>query len=225
MRWQCALLQRWLPDYPDGDLPAFRKRWLKAHLEQCPDCRQEWAGLRETVSALKTAPAADPGPEFWSQFSRELHVKLAQVAQAGQAAPAPGGLRRFHLPYLLGAPALAVLLLWVAVHFTGSGAPIQNRHLARQEAASPAAAAPKTEAIKPPLAVATAPEVGMAEIVPAALEEGSDLPVEDMDISSWDLDSELAGMSDQEKEIFLKKLRQRAKDGSCLEAFSWFSWA
>jgi hypothetical protein len=49
---------------------------------------------------------------------------------------------------------------------------------------------------------------------------GNDLPPDadedDLDISSGDLDTILAGMTDQEKEIFLKKLHQKKKDGSCL---------
>jgi len=225
MRWECALLQRWLPEYPDGDLPALPKRWLKAHMARCAACRRDWAGLRETVSAIEATPVADPGPEFWTQFSRELHVKLAQAAQANPADPAPTSIRRFNLPYLLGAPVLAVLLLWVAVYYTGSGSPGPDQNLARQSAPPTVAAVPQTPAIKPPASVAAAPARGMEQFVPVALEEGGSLPTEEVDISGWDLDSELAGMSDHERELFLKKLHQRAKDGSCGETFSWFSWA
>ncbi len=86
--WQCALLQRWLPEYPDGDLPAFWKRRLDSHLEHCPKCRQELAALREVVAAIKAAPVVEPEPEFWSEFSRELHLKLARVAHEVQESPA-----------------------------------------------------------------------------------------------------------------------------------------
>jgi hypothetical protein len=58
-----------------------------------------------------------------------------------------------------------------------------------------------------------------------ALETGGTLPEEEVDISGWDLDSELAGMTDREKEIFLKRLHQRAKDGSCVEKSSLYFWA
>ncbi|MFA5111544.1 MAG: zf-HC2 domain-containing protein [Desulfobaccales bacterium] len=221
MRWQCALLQRWLPEYPDGDLPAFAKRWLTAHVERCSACRQELAGLKEAVAAIETTPVGDPGPEFWNQFSRELHLKLAQAAAAGQE-PAP---RRwgFNLPYLVGVPALAVLLVWGAVYFTGSGNPVQDQKLARQ-AQAPAEVA-KMAPVKPPTPVAAAPAAGgNDQIVPVALEEGAALPEEEVDISGWDLDSELSGMTDQEKERFLNKLHQRAKDGSCVEGFSYCSW-
>ncbi len=48
--------------------------------------------------------------------------------------------------------------------------------------------------------------------------------MDDVDISGWDLDAELAGMTDQEKNAFLNKLHQHKKDGSCIEGFSFCSW-
>jgi len=241
MKWQCALLQRWLPEYPDGDLPAWGKLWLKSHVPRCSACRQELAGLREVVAALEATPVADPAPEFWGEFSRELHLKLVQAAQEGQAAPEATSPRWFRLPYLLGAPAVAALLLYVAVQFTGPGAPIQNQavvmHLpgsppaqdqaeVKRESAAKMAAVPQ-KAAAPAAEVAAAPALPMEqveEIVTAALEEGAPLPVEEVDISGWDLDAELAGMTDQEKNVFLNQLHQRKKDGSCVEGFSFCSW-
>ena len=116
MKWQCTLLQRWLPEYPEGDLPAFWKGRLKSHLDRCPACRAEQAALREVVAAIQAAPKADPGPEFWTEFSREMHLKLVRAAQAGQMAPARS-VWWGRIPYLVGAPALAALLLWVAVGY------------------------------------------------------------------------------------------------------------
>jgi len=222
MKWQCALLQRWLPEYPDGEIPAWGKRWLKAHVARCSVCRQELAGLREMVTAIQAAPLGDPEPEFWRDFSREMHLKLAQAANEGQSRPAPSTRRWLRLPYLLGAPALAVLLLWVAVHLTGPGIPVQNQAALKQKTAPKIAAVPK-QAPAPPMARVAAP-AEREQIVPVALDEGVTLPAEEVDISDWDLDSELAGMTDQEKEIFLKKMHQRAKDGSCLEKYSLCSW-
>ena len=238
MKWQCALLQRWLPEYPDGDLPAWGKRWLKSHVARCSACRQELVGLREVVAAIETSPVADQTPEFWGEFSREMHLKLVQAAQNGQTAPASASPRRFRLPYLLGAPALAALLLYVAVQLTGPGAPIQNQamvaHLPgpqsaqdqalvkRQSAAKMAAVPQKAPA--PAAEVPAAPALPMEQFVKVALEEGEHQPVEEVDISGWELDAELAGMTDQEKNTFLNKLHQRKKDGSCFEGFSFCSW-
>ena len=61
MKWQCALLQRWLPEYPDGDLPALGKRWLKSHVARCSACRQELAELREMVAAIEAISGGGPG--------------------------------------------------------------------------------------------------------------------------------------------------------------------
>jgi hypothetical protein len=223
MQWQCALLQRWLPEYPDGDLPAWGKRWLKFHVARCSACRQELAELREVVAALEATPVADPAPEFWREFSRDLHLSLVQAAHDSQIAPAAASPRWFRLPYLLGAPALAVLLVYVTLQLTGPVAPIQDQAMIKQESAAKMAAVPQ-KAPAPVAEVPAPPTLPMEQFVTVALEEGAPLPVEEADISGWDLDAELAGMTDQEKDTFLKKLHQRKKDGSCVEEFSFCSW-
>lgn len=241
MKWQCALLKRWLPEYPDGDLPAWRKRWLGSHVPGCSACRQELAELRQVIAALEATPVAVPAPEFWGEFSRDLHLKLVQAAQEGQAAPGATRSRWLRLPYLVGAPALAVLLLYVAVQLTGPGAPIQNQAVVmhrptpapvqdqapvKRESAAKMAAVPQ-KAAAPAAEVAATPALPMEpmeQIVTAAMEEGAPLPAEEVDISGWDLDAELAGMTDREKNVFLNNMHQRKKDGSCVEGFSFCSW-
>jgi hypothetical protein len=227
MKWQCALLQRWLPEYPDGDLPAFWQRRLKSHLEHCPACRQELAALREVVAAIKAAPVTEPSPEFWTEFSRELHLKLAQVSHEIQAAPQAPRPWWGKLPYILGAPALAILALWLVTYFTNPERPAlaPQPQVATQEAPPQAVAPPKVAAVpqaeraQTP-AVAEVPKGAAQEIFSYATLEDNSLAAEtedDLDVSSWDLDAVLAGMTDQEKETFLKKLHQKKKDGSCLE--------
>jgi hypothetical protein len=241
MKWQCALLKRWLPEYPDGDLPAWRKRWLKSHVPECSACRQELAELRQVIAALEATPVADPAPEFWGEFSRDLHLKLVQAAQEGQAAPGATRFRWFRLPYLLGAPAVAVLLVYVALQLTGPGAPIRNQAmvahlpapapaqdqaLEKRKSAAKMAAIPQ-KAAAPLAEVAATPSPPMEtteQLVTVATEEGGPLPEEDIEISGLDLDAELAGMTDQEKNVFLNKMHQRKKDGSCVEGFSFCSW-
>jgi Putative zinc-finger len=241
MEWQCALLQRWLPEYPDGDLPAWRKRWLTSHLAGCSACREQLAEIREALAALEAAPVTDPGPDFWREFSRDLHLKLVQASQDGQTAPAPASPRQFRLPYLLGAPALALLLLYVAVHLTGTGVPVQKYAMVKrppaaqkeavvQPAPAPPAAAKMAAVPKPapesPAMVAPAPALPTEpeQFVTVGLEEGAPLPDEDIDLSGFDLDSELAGMTEQEKNAFLNNLHQRKKDGSCIDGLLSCSW-
>lgn len=218
MKWQCALLQRWLPEYPDGDLPAFWKARLRSHLEHCGNCRQELAALQGVVEAIKASPVADPGPEFWGEFSRELHLKLAQAAQESQAAPEAGGWKFSRIGYILGVPALAVLLLWAITYIRNPERPVltPQPQVAQQGAPAPAEGGKVAEAPKPP-----APE----QFTYVTMENNGVAPDEDQDLSSWDLDSVLSGMTEQEKEAFLKKLHYQKKDGSCLERFSSVYWA
>ena len=98
----------------------------------------------------------------------------------------------------------------------------------RQPAAKMAAVPQKAEA---PAEVPAAPTRAMEQrepveqFVTVAKEDGEPLPEEvEGDISDWDLDAELAGMTDQEKNVFLNQLHQRKKDGSCVVGFSFCSW-
>jgi hypothetical protein len=198
------------------------------------------AELRQVIAALEATPVTDPAPEFWGEFSRELHLKLVQAAQEGQTAPASTSPRRSRLPYLLGGPAMAALLLYAAVQYTGLGGPFQNQAVVMNLPGSPAqdqalekpesaakmaaiprkAAAPAAEAPSAPAPPLAQPE----QFVTVAIEEGAPLPDDEVDLADWDLDAELAGMTDQEKNVFLNKLHQQKKDGSCVEGLSFCSW-
>ncbi len=218
MKWQCALLQRWLPEYPEGDLPAFWRGRLQAHLTHCPACRAELEAMWEVEAAIKSAPLADPGPEFWSGFSREMHLKLVQAAQGGQMAPARS-VWWGRLPYLVGAPALAALLIWIAVGYVNPRRPgvTAPAPMAQKESAAPEkmAAAPQAPAEK------SAESQNFVNVANVPRNGDEVVPDDDLD----DLDATLAGMTPQEKDDFLKKLSQQEKDGSCLTRYSAISWA
>lgn len=128
MKWRCGLIQRWLPAYLDGDLPSFWRGRLGSHLTRCPVCREELAGLQEVVRTVQTAPAPDPGPSFWETFNRELHLQLARNA------PAPQPRHFFKISYyLLGAPALAVLLFWAFTHLSQPPKPLMTATVAPEQ--------------------------------------------------------------------------------------------
>jgi len=204
MKWRCALLQRWLPDYLDGNLPAFWQRRIGAHLSVCPGCRQELEALHEVVAVLKAQPMTDPGPGFWEEFSREMHLKLVQAAQTVQPAPAPPAPRRSPIPYLLlGAPALAALILAVLLHFTAPSRPL----LVQPQMAHQAPPAPKASQV----VQAPAPEEQYAY---AALGEEEDVSPEE-DVTTWDVEPLVSRLTDQERKALLNRLRLREKDGSC----------
>ncbi len=240
MRWRCALLQRWLPEYPDGNLSAFWKRRLRAHLEVCPHCRQELAEWGQIVQALKAAPVADPGQDFWDEFSREMHLKLVQAAQATPAASAAAAPRRFRMPYyLLGAPAVAVLLVWLGAHLMESPTPVPGSGLKvaqkSERALSPEKAAPAAPP-QPQVAHRKAPEqvqnvsLGVQKKAlqpPPSAAELSDDDIQALDdgFSSWDPEPVLSELNPQEREILLQKLRLHEKDGSCATISASVSWA
>lgn len=216
MKWQCALLQRWLPEYPDGDLPAFWRGRLQGHLDGCPACRAELSALKEVVEAIQSAPVADPGPEFWGQFSREMHLKLVRTAQEGKMAPACSAWWG-RLPYLVGAPALAALLLYVGIGYLTPERPglTPPPEMAKQEVVKEKLAA------TPPAPARVIPEEPKG-FVYVARNGGEEAAPED---EPEDLDATLAGMTPHEKEAFLKKLSQHEKDGSCLKRHSAIYWA
>ena len=247
MKWRCALIQRWLPAHLEGDLSSFWNRRFGSHLEHCDGCRREQEALEKVVAALKAAPVSEPEPEFWGEFSRELHLKLAHAAHDGRQAPAAAGRSwRARLPYLVGAPGLAVLALWVITTYTnpqraimapqsqraqtpvmekaGESLPPKMAEMPRAKTAGPSrmVEAPREKMAEPSRMMA-APSAAPSEPLVYATVHGTDASPEeddDLDLSTSGLDSVLAGMSDQEKERFLHRLHQKKKDGSWLERLS-----
>lgn len=237
MKWVCALVQRRLPDYPDGDLTPFGKRRVAAHLAVCPDCRREWEELKEVVNLYESHPLSEPAPAFWEEFNRELHLKLARVNQAPSPEP-----RRFRLPqYVLGAAALAGIVT-VAVYLAPlAGISPAPRVAQRQEGApAPVAAVPpaapeglKMRSMSPvppaPVAKEAAPAapalLAKPEAAPAAESDYSlaagktgaareSRPEKnglwpDDDFLSWDVDAAVADLSRPERETLKKTLESR----------------
>lgn len=167
-------------------------------------------------------PLPEPSAEFWEEFNREMHLKLAQANQAEPAAaPAP---RRFRVPYyLLGAPALAVLVLWAAGylgHLSPSGqapqlaeAPRQmdklkaqpSKMAAREEKAAPAEAEAQVglAALGRPAAPHMNNHVSPEEVIYAGIEDGV---WEEEEMPNWDVNSVLVDLSPQERKRLAEKL-------------------
>ena len=49
-------VQKYMADYLEGDLPLGRRALLDAHLDECRACAQELAGMRATISLLRSLP-------------------------------------------------------------------------------------------------------------------------------------------------------------------------
>ncbi|MCL4501723.1 MAG: hypothetical protein M1438_07675 [Deltaproteobacteria bacterium] len=184
---------------------------------------------------LQAAPVPDPGPEFWQQFSREMHLKLVQADQAGKMAPPPRSAWWGRLPYLVGAPALAALLLWVAVGYWNPERPGPAPTAQMAKSAPPAVTAPvaeiaKKESAAPAEKMAAAPQAlppsdETMDFVNVAKTRGNGSEEAAPDDDSDDLDSTLAGMTSQQREAFLQKLSQHERDGSCERISSPIAWA
>lgn len=226
MKWRCALIRRWLPDYPDGELSPFWRRRLEAHLRDCPACQKELAEIREVVQAFRKHPVPEPEPAFWEEFHQSLHLKLASL---NQAAPGPEP-RRVKLPYLVGASAVALFLIFTSYHLV---------HVPRPGMAPQLAEGPKPEQIKegakesrgewagklPPAAeemgkfkAADADQVLMIyqkspagqavapeEVIYAGLNDG----LWQEEVPSWDVDAVVADLSPQERELLAENLSSR----------------
>jgi anti-sigma factor RsiW len=239
MKWRCALIQPRLPDYPDGDLSPFWKRQVASHLEACPECRREKEEIAEVVSLYQAHPLPDPGPDFWQNFQRELHLQLAQVNQVPEPAP-----RRLRLPhYVLGATAMAGILalavylgpFFRSVSKPQLAQPQQEAKALRQNppraklATAPAPAPPSEVATKmgelPPSPQALAVQVAKPEGPPAGepqyslasgkldADQKAALDVEKLlsedDVLDWDVDSVVAGLSREQQQHLKSKLESR----------------
>ncbi len=245
MKWRCALVQPRLPAFPDGELNLFWRRVLAAHLKVCPECRRELEELTEAVRLYQAHPVPDPGPAFWQEFDRDLHVKLAQVNQAPAAEP-----RRLRLPhYVMGATALAGVLA-LAVYLgpfsrtasspgvaprlaeTKSQEMTLDRERPRAQRAKAAAPAPPPVAAERSLALTPA---GKSETAAAQSVEPAPAPAKDAEFSlasgkvekagknaededdlwadddflSWDADSLVADLSQEEKQVLKSRLESR----------------
>jgi hypothetical protein len=76
----------------------------------------------------------------------------------------------------------------------------------------------------PPRVAAPAPATNGSVVLVA--QNGDEMPPDDdLDAIHGDLDSTLAGMTEKEREAFLKRVRQHEKDGSCTRKSYAIFWA
>ncbi len=229
MKWRCVLIQRWLPEYPGGELSPFWRRRLEAHLRVCAACRQELAEIQEVVQTYRQHPLSTPEADFWGDFNRELHQKLAQV---NTQAPAPAA-RRLKWPYLLGAPAVALLVVFISGYLLNlqlpGRAPQQLAERQKQEQPLEAARQPRLDLAKEPPPAPAGPEMGrfraaeaeqvmMVHQKPPAnngvdpeqvLYVGLNDGLWQEEVPSWDVEAVIADLSPQERKVLVENLSSR----------------
>ncbi|HIC93845.1 MAG TPA: hypothetical protein EYP09_06305 [Anaerolineae bacterium] len=93
----------------DHALSEDEARRLKAHLEKCPACREEWRAMQRASRLLAEAPLVAPPPGFAARVSRRLARREARKRRIlGGAALLVGSLSSgaLLLPALVGLLAL-----------------------------------------------------------------------------------------------------------------------
>lgn len=109
---RCKRAKRYLSCYLSNELSSSRKKRIAAHLEECPACREELAGLRRTSDLVRSLDRVGPPPDLLTPLMEEL---------------ARG--RRFSLPRLpmrslVPATLLLLFLFFVGISYLKSPSPL-----------------------------------------------------------------------------------------------------
>ena len=101
----CRRIDKLLPLYAGGDLPAKKAAKVRAHAAACPSCRREIDSLRAALDATKTLARADE-PDEWRESDWQALMRSIAIAKPAATRPfAPFSLR----PVAVG--SLAVILV------------------------------------------------------------------------------------------------------------------
>jgi anti-sigma factor RsiW len=105
---ECEAISVELPGYASGRLDPKSAGPVKAHLQECPACREQLVRLERLEKLLKGAlPRIRPSPGFASTFAQRLAAEIA--AEEDERA---GGWASWLLqPWLVGLAATAVVAI------------------------------------------------------------------------------------------------------------------
>ncbi len=68
----CEEIKNRLSEYLDGELDERESKLVGDHLENCPGCAEELAGLKEYFKSIDSLEKAEPPPDFL----RQVHARL-----------------------------------------------------------------------------------------------------------------------------------------------------
>lgn len=71
---RCLKVQRKLSAYLDGELKEKEKGIISFHLNQCPDCQEEFTTLTGQDSIFQKAEAIEPSPYFRTKFWEKVRT-------------------------------------------------------------------------------------------------------------------------------------------------------
>lgn len=84
---KCSAAQEWISEYVDGSLGPGREAELRAHLEDCLECRELARDFAAIARGAKSVSSLEPSPDLWSKI-------VAGVKEARPEAPARPRERR-----------------------------------------------------------------------------------------------------------------------------------
>lgn len=113
----CRKIRHLMPLAAGGDLGPRRARAFRAHVDACPDCREELEAYRATLRALRTAAKGEGVPDWTEGEWKALMVRATASAEqggeavaAGRPAPWPRWAAASAAGVLVGLVVLGVLL-------------------------------------------------------------------------------------------------------------------
>jgi len=106
----CEEIQNLLSEYIDGELAEGERLRLDDHLENCPDCREELAHLREYLNDIGSLRKIKPPADFLKQ----VHSRLESQSPFKTALKKIAFPIRIKIPLeLAGLAAAAVLIIYI----------------------------------------------------------------------------------------------------------------
>lgn len=72
----CETYQPLMSGYLDGELGVEDRATLEAHLDECPNCREEFEQMKKLVAAAGTIRMEDPPDEVWDTFLDNVYNRV-----------------------------------------------------------------------------------------------------------------------------------------------------
>jgi hypothetical protein len=213
----CKKIRLQADDYLQNKLEAGPASQVEAHLSECLSCRKTYEEIREVLTLLKKDSSPDPGPVFWNQLSSRIMTQVRLSRPAVKEDPWSKKFWRnpFGWPGYAWATALILMLLTPVViyqvTFQGSHRPLIQENKEQEN---------HWEMGSMPLSVVVEnlsekESARLAERVMARM--GKDLPAparllmnEDL---HWDISRSLEGLTNQELEALIKKMKSGGSAG------------
>lgn len=132
---RCTQVTNNLAAYSDGELSPKEARAVRAHVQECPVCRESLFRLQEVEREMRLLPDVSPSAGFERTFQMRLQAERARVQSAPRGLWA--ALERFRdwfgpREVVAAAAGLALLVVTIGVFTLGRtpGLPQEKLHLA-----------------------------------------------------------------------------------------------